>query len=93
MLQVTEKVMSLLRAIRAEHPEEAAEETYRLVRNGNRLELALDTRKDDDQIFTTEGENVLLVSPDVAQELAHVTIDVEETPEGRHRLTLSVPGG
>ena len=87
MLEITDRATSLLREIQADL-EEAKEKTLRLVRQGDQFELNFDTANEDDQVFQSEGTDVLLVGPDVAELLADATIDAQDTPEGP-RLSLS----
>jgi hypothetical protein len=49
--------------------------------------LAVDSAQEDDQIHETEGRSVLLVAPDVAEQLEEAVIDVEQGPQGP-RLTI-----
>ncbi|MBI1885931.1 MAG: hypothetical protein HYS09_06425 [Chloroflexi bacterium] len=86
-LIVTDKAAQLLKDIQLGH-EEATEKTLRLVHKGDSFELTFDAASDDDQVFQTEGTNVLLVAPAVAEILAEATIDAQETTEGP-RLTLT----
>jgi Fe-S cluster assembly iron-binding protein IscA len=87
---VTEKATALLREVQADQTKTAGE-ILRLGLRGDRFGLTLDAPNDDDQVFTSEGQDVLLVSPDLRELLTDVTIDAEETPEGGG-LTFSVPG-
>lgn len=87
MLEVTERAAQFLKDIQSGR-QEAAEKTLRLVNKGGNFELTFDTANDDDQVFQSEGADVLLVAPDVAELLADATIDTQETAEGP-RLTLS----
>ncbi len=81
MLQVTEKAAALLREVQADKTK-APDETLRLGCRGDRFGLTLDTSNDDDRGFTCEGRDILLVSPDLAESLSDVVIDVGETPAG-----------
>lgn len=87
MLQVTDRATALLREIQASQ-EEATDKVLRLVSRGDQFELTFDTANEDDLVFQSEGANVLLVAPEMADTLADATIDAQDTPEGP-RLTLS----
>ncbi len=89
MLQVAEKATALLREVQADQTK-TPDEILRLGLRGDHFGLTLDTPNDDDQVFTCEGRDILLVSPDLTELLSDVTIGAEETPEGRG-LTFSVP--
>jgi len=86
MLQLTDSAATLLREIQAQ--QEEAEKILRLVNRGDQFELAFDTAKEDDHVYQSEGTDVLLVEPAVAELLADATIDAQDTPEGP-RLTLT----
>lgn len=87
MLTVTNSAASLLQEIQASQ-EEAGEKVLRLINRSGQFELTFDVRNDDDQVFQSEGKDVLLVAPEVAESLADAVIDTQDTPEGP-RLTLS----
>ena len=86
MLQVTDRAATILREIQTQQGE--TEKVLRLVNQGDQFELSFDTVKEDDHAFQSEGTDVLLVGPDVAELLADATIDAQDTPEGP-RLTLT----
>ena len=86
MLLLTDRAADLLREIQA-HQEES-EKVLRLVNQGDQFELTFDSPQEEDQIFMSQGTNVLLVAQDVVEILADAVIDAQDTPEGP-RLTLS----
>ncbi len=86
-LTVTDKAAQLLKEIQTGH-EEAAAKTLRLIQRGDNFELTFDSASADDSVFQSEGNDVLLVAPDVSEILADATIDVQDTSEGP-RLTLA----
>ena len=51
------------------------------------LSLAMDAKRDGDEIFAHEGRTVLLVAEDVASLLADKTLDLTDTEQGK-ALTL-----
>jgi len=48
----------------------------------DRLEMALDKEREEDQIVESEGTKVLFVSPELAPALEGMVIDCQETPQG-----------
>jgi Fe-S cluster assembly iron-binding protein IscA len=54
----------------------------------NRLEMRLDKERQGDQVVESEGEKVLLLSPELGQVLDEMIIDCQETPQGIH-FTIS----
>ena len=86
MLRLTERAATLFREIQL--AQEDREKVLRLMDRGDGFELAFDAVQEDDHVFRSEGTDVLLVSPDIAEILADATIDAQDTPEGP-RLTLS----
>lgn len=88
MLQATEKAVALLRAA-LEDRDQACAMTFRLVEKHDGFGLAFDTPDSGDLIFTCEGQDILCVSPTIAEHASEVIIDAGETPEERG-LTFSV---
>ena len=87
MLKVTDEAAAFL--LVAQRDEQAWGMTFRLVEKRGGFGLAFDAPQSDDLIFTSEGRDVLCVSPTIAEDASAITIDVEATPEGRG-LTFSV---
>jgi Fe-S cluster assembly iron-binding protein IscA len=54
----------------------------------NQLEMRLDKERQGDQVVESEGEKVLLLSPELGQVLDEMIIDCQETPQGIH-FTIS----
>ncbi len=90
MLQVTEKATAFL--WEAQRDRQYRDMTYRLVEKRGGFGLAFDTPTTDDLIFTSEGRDVLCVSPTTAECASDLIIDLEETPKGRG-LSFSVRRG
>ena len=86
-LQVTEGALPFIREIRATR-EPAGEKAFRLVECRGGFGFAFDVPNQEDKIFLSDGLRVLCVSPDVARLTFDTTINVEDTPAGRH-LTFS----
>ncbi len=87
-LHVTEGALAYIREIRATH-EPASEKAFRLVECRSGFGFAFDVPKQEDLIFLSDGLRVLCVSPNVARLALDTTVEVEETPAGRH-LTFSI---
>ncbi len=68
--------------------EPTSEKTFRLVECRGGFEIGFDVPNEEDKILLSGGLRVLCVSPDVAGLSFDTTIDVEDTPAGRH-LTFS----
>ncbi len=90
MLQVTEKATAFLGE--AQRNSQYRGMTYRLVERRDGFGLAFDTLNSDDLVFTSEGRDVLYVSPTTAECASDLIIDLEETPQGRD-LSFSVRRG
>jgi Fe-S cluster assembly iron-binding protein IscA len=95
MVTVTSEARVILDNLRgdaiAEEPtlqEAQPSPALRLVIQNSQAALALDQPRDGDQVIEHDGKPLLLVDPEIAQALADITIDVQETPEGG-RLTLT----
>jgi Fe-S cluster assembly iron-binding protein IscA len=48
----------------------------------NRLEMALDKEREDDQVVESEGTKILFISPELAPALEGMVINCQETPQG-----------
>lgn len=48
----------------------------------NRIEMVLDKAKEEDQIVENEGTKLILLDPEIAQQLEGMVIDYEESPQG-----------
>lgn len=62
-------------------------EVFRLGRQGDEIAIGIGAAEDGDKLFELDGDPVLAVPPDLADEL-DATIDVEHTQEGA-RLVLT----
>ena len=87
MLVVTDQATAFLKKIH-DNRDGADEKIVRLVSSKGSFELAFDAAVENDQVFQSEGADVLIVAPEVAELLVKVTLDVKDTAEGP-RLTLS----
>ena len=58
----------------------------------NRIEMVLDKAKEEDQIVENEGTKLILLDPEIAQQLEGMVIDYEESPQGgKFTLTKLAP--
>lgn len=93
MIEVTERAAELLREIRI-RAQGATDEgrggkVLRLVHSEGSLGFGLDFPREGDRVIQSEGMDVLLVAPDLAETLERITIDLQETPKGTS-LVISV---
>ena len=87
MLTVTDKATAYLRAALT-RKKEGTPEALRVVYTEDGYELTLDNTKEGDHIFEQEGQNYLLVDPEVGEGLGEeATLDLQQTPHGTS-LTL-----
>jgi len=88
MVTVTDQAVLVLRATLAQartHPSQA----LRLVlKPGGSFGLGLDQKRNGDQVLTSHGETILLMTPDIAEALDEATIDTENT-NGRRKIVIS----
>jgi hypothetical protein len=87
VLQVTTRAAEYMRD-HLSRKREGLPEAIRVVRTDDGFQLTLDDPKDGDHIFEREGENYLLVAPELGEALADATIDLQQSPQGLS-LTLT----
>jgi len=88
MLTVTESAKQLLREKLLAHSDDP-EACLRLsVRSGGQFGLTLDSESEGDQIVEHEGAKVLLVAHELEPMLEGVTLDVQDTPDGKKLAML-----
>jgi Fe-S cluster assembly iron-binding protein IscA len=85
-LSVTERAAEALHQT-LESVEKEPEQVLRLIAEPDGLGLALDEKRDDDQVIEHDGAVIMVIEPVVGDQLAGVTLDFADTPEGG-RLTL-----
>lgn len=82
MIDVTERAKDILSALIADNAPDA-ETVLRLTYSGpNDLTLTLDTEKPGDYVVEHNDVKVLLVDDVLSPQVAGLTMDVEETPDG-----------
>ena len=87
MLVVTDRAAAYLKKI-YDKREAADEKIIRLVSSEGSFELIFAAFTEKDHVFQSEGADVLIVAPEVAELLVTATLDVNDKAEGP-RLTLS----
>jgi hypothetical protein len=92
MIGVSEQAAQLLRDMRIElqgaNNEGRADKILRLVHTGGGFGIGFDFPREGDHIVQSEGTDILLVAPDLADAIPNATIDCQDTPEGP-RLVIS----
>lgn len=81
MLQVSDQAKAALK--NSLDDEDQSGHVFRLARSGDDLTLGLGAVEEGDSVYDLNGEPILAVPNDIAQEL-EATIDVEQTNEGTH---------
>ena len=71
-------------------PTEGESPVVRLVADADGFSLEIDTPGEGDQTHEHEGRPILVVAPDVAEQVDGMVLDAEETEEGTV-LTLGEP--
>jgi Fe-S cluster assembly iron-binding protein IscA len=87
MLTVTEGAKQLLKEILTTHSDDPDMGVRLTLKPPGQLGIILDSEAEDDQVIEHEGSKVLLVAPELESALEEVTLDVEDTDEGR-KLTV-----
>jgi hypothetical protein len=84
MLQITDEARTTLKNTLEGSGQDG--HVFRLARNGDDLAIGITGAEDGDKVFDLDGEPILAVPNDLAEEL-DATIDIEHTTEGA-RLVL-----
>jgi len=87
MLTVTEGAKQHLKKVLLTHTDDPELGVRLKVDESGEYGLTLDREAEGDQLVEHEGSKVLLVAHEVAERLAELTLDTEDTPEGT-RLRL-----
>jgi Fe-S cluster assembly iron-binding protein IscA len=88
MLNVTDKAAaSLKESLELSRQEES--HVLRLTPRAEGFGLALDEEREGDQVVVYEESRVLLIQPDLSQELDGATVDLIDTPEGGRLIIKS----
>jgi Fe-S cluster assembly iron-binding protein IscA len=85
-LMVTERAAEALHDT-LENIDRDPEQVLRLVPQSDGLGLALDEKRDDDDVVEYQGEAVMVMDRSIGDQLTGVTLDFADGPEGG-RLTL-----
>ena len=92
MIGVTEKAkieMTKILADKVDHPEACLR--LRVSDEGN-LGLGIDIERPEDKIVEYQGVTLLVVQPDLADNLTNIAIDVEDGEEGNQLVIVDTPG-
>jgi Fe-S cluster assembly iron-binding protein IscA len=84
MLTVTEQAAAALKGVvqaQTEDPELAIRLVPSVARP-NQLDMALDRKKEGDQVVDSDGFEVLFVSAELSEALDGMVIDCQDTPQG-----------
>jgi Fe-S cluster assembly iron-binding protein IscA len=91
MIGVTEKAkaeLSKVLADKVDHPEAC----LRLRVNGEgNLGIGIDIERPDDKVVEYEGATLLVVEPELADNLMNIAIDVEDSDEGSQLVIVDTP--
>ncbi len=91
MIQVTERAKKELSKVltdNADNPEACLR--LRITDAGN-LGLAVDVEKPDDEVVEYEGNKLLVVSSELADNLVNLAIDTEYHDEGSRLVIVDIP--
>ncbi len=88
MLNVTEKAAASLKDS-LELSRRGESDVLRLTPRAEGLGLALDEEREGDQVVVYEESTVLVIQPDLSQELDGATVDLVDTPEGGRLIIQS----
>lgn len=77
MIQVTEKAMKVCHATKQQLAgAQTQSKCLRLLRNGNQLSISFEVPKSDDEIVEHNGQSVVAIPGNVAEDLSGMTLDV-----------------
>ncbi len=82
MVGVTKAGLVELKRILDEHTDNAQAGLRLTADQSGTLGLTIDVKTAEDQVLEHEGSELLIIEKNLADSLAGITIDVEETPEG-----------
>ena len=81
MLTVTDRAAAVLEEA-LDSQREKENEVLRLMHSGDQYGLVVSEEQTGDQVVEHENRHVLVMSPDVSEELSGITLDAIQTPEG-----------
>lgn len=88
MVGVTKAGLAELKRILDEHTDNAQAGLRLTTDQSGTLGLTIDVGTAEDQVLEHEGSKLLIIEQHLADSLEGITIDVDETPEGR-RLVIT----
>jgi Fe-S cluster assembly iron-binding protein IscA len=83
MLVVTEAGLEELKRILDEHTDNAQAGLRLTTDQSGTLGLTIDVKSAEDEVLEHKGSQLLIIERNLSASLEGVTIDAEETPEGR----------
>lgn len=87
MVGVTKAGLVELKKILDEHTDNAQAGLRLTTDQSGTLGLTIGMKTAEDQVLEREGSRLLIIEQNLAANLAGITIDVDETPEGRRLVT------
>ena len=88
MLVITESARQELRKILSSSVDNSYAHLRLMDRGKGRLGLGIDIEAPGDQIIEHQGNKIMLIEPELANNLKGITLDVDNTPQGAE-LVLS----
>ncbi len=91
MVGVTKAGLAELKRILNEHTDNALAGLRLTADQSGTLGLTIDVETAEDQVLEHEGSKLLIIEQKLAASLEGITIDVDETPEGRRLVIVREP--
>lgn len=88
MIGVTDRAKKELKKILTDKADNPQAVLRLIAREQGELGLGIDIQTPEDQVMEHEGSKVLVVADNLAKSLKGVTIDVEDTPQGRQLVIV-----
>lgn len=88
MVTVTDQAALVLRATLTQARTQPGQTLRLVLRPDGGFGLGVDQKRDGDLVIIANGENVLLIAPDVAEALHGATIDIQNT-DGKRKIVIS----
>ena len=88
MVTVSDQAAQLLRATLAQARTQPGQTLRLVLKPDGGFGLGLDHKRNGDQVVTVQGENILVMTSDVAEALGEATIDTQNT-DGTRKIVIS----
>ena len=82
MINITERAKQELTKLLAKKVDWPGARLRLIDRGQGKLGLGIDIEAPDDHVIEYEGTKLLLIDPCLATSLRHITLDVDDTPDG-----------